>query len=391
MRLRSAKFKYLEQFSAFLPEGVIPDFEIISQELPELEGTDTWILRSALKHEAATGRLNSGKSISISDIDSRKKLQVAWENVRTQMDFTEAILQRQMPWESHITAIYQSDFLLLEVRSRAGEPTFAYRTPMTETKNPLLEKISDLLEPLKPQLDLQTCWLLELGHNDHQIFLFQIHPVDEKFITDILDQDLVKGIVSSRMRFGKKQNLFQLLKTEWQARLFRRRFDRSKIPPGDVFINWEYLFHYFRIFCMSRRLSPDEGSFARFLSSAFSRGWPSELVKAHLEIAGIIRKDEAFTVQDIGFRTQKQAFIGKGVVSGEVGKDILIMGEPDLSLIYSMYPPKAFLTKKVGLLSHAVLACAEKNIGLVVGHEGELQSGDIIYLDFDQQKIMIKS
>lgn len=390
MRLRSAKFKYLEQFSTFLPEGIIPEFEVICQELPELNGTDKWILRSALEQEATTGSLSSGESISISDIDSQQKLEEAWEKVRTQTNFKEAILQKQIPWESHITAIYQSDFLLLELRSRAGEPSFAYRTPLTENKNPLLEIVSELLEPLKLQLGKQPCWLLELGHTTHQLLLFQVHPVDEKFITGILNQDLVKGIVSSRMRFGKKQNLFQLLRREWQARSFRRCFDRNKNQPADVFINWEYLFHYFRLFCMSHRLSPEEASFARFLSSAFSTGWPAELVKAHLEIAGIIRKDETFAAQNVGFRVQEQAFIGKGIVSGEVGKDILIMAEPDLALIYSIHPPKAFLTTRIGLLSHPVLACAEKGIGLVVGYEGTLQSGDIIYLDFVQQKIRVK-
>jgi hypothetical protein len=390
MRLASGKFKHLDSVQTFLGPETIPAFRVIT----DLEGVFDFqtplILRSALRNEAQKGQLLSGKSLSIGNIDSKQKLTEAWEQVRAQPELDEVILQKEIKWDTHVTLIYENDFFFAELKSLQGAKQFVYWTPLAQTLSAEVQKLKAFLKTIESYLKQEKYWLMEAGLKDGKLYLFQIHPVKLEILSDIFSSEMVAHIVSSRMRFSKSQGLWGLLKTEWKARKFRSQMNQESFHPSLIFLNWEFLFHYFRLFCMTNGLKPDAQSFAKFLAMSFEKSWMSSLVKKHLELANFFRKSESFDPMSLGFESQGMLFIGKGIIKGVVGNDIHICDEISLEMIYQKSKPKVILTKEVGLLSHPVLASVENGVGLVLG-VGELpQKGDRIYLDFDLKILRIE-
>jgi hypothetical protein len=390
MRLASAKFKHLDSIQAFLLPETVPAFRVILN----LEGiTDfscPYILRSALKGEGQKGQLQSGKSISIGGIDSKQKLQEAWDKVHSQIDLEETILQKEINWDSHITLIYEEDFFFAELKKRDGSKQFIYWTPLAQSLSPEVQKLKDFLKSIAAYLPQEKFWLMEAGLMDGKIYLFQIHSVNLELLTKIFSTEMVAQIVSSRMRFAKSQGFWGLLKTEWQARKFRRKMNKESFHPSLIFLNWEFLFHYFRLFCMINRQTPDAQSFAKFLAMSFQKNWISSLVKKHLELASFYRKSETFDPMMLGFESHGLLFIGKGIVKGRVGEGIHVCEGISLSLIYEKTKPMAILSKEVGLLSHPVLASVENGVPLVLGMRELPLKGANIHLDFDKKIFRIE-
>ncbi|MBA2403341.1 MAG: hypothetical protein H0V66_01110, partial [Bdellovibrionales bacterium] len=266
MRLASGKFKHLDTVKSLLAPEIVPAFRVIedSAEIHDLE----WplILRSALKHEGSKAQLLSGKSLSIGNIDSQQKLLEAWQKVKAQPDVAEVILQQEINWDTHVTLIYEPDFFFAELKKRDGVGQFLYWTPLAQSLSLEVKTLKNFLDQLKTFLQQEKFWLLELGLKDGKLFLFQIHPVSLDLLSSIFSSGMVAEIVFSRMRFAKTQGLWNLLKTEWQARKFRQQMNTKSFHPSLIFLNWEFLFHYFRLFCMMKQLSPDAQSFAGFLA-----------------------------------------------------------------------------------------------------------------------------
>ena len=124
MRLASAKFKHLDSIQAFLVPETVPAFRVIQQLVDITSFDGPYILRSALKNEGQKGQLLSGKSLSIGDIDSRQKLNEAWEKISSQVDLEEVILQEEIKWDSHITLTYEKDFFFSEKNRMAHSNLF---------------------------------------------------------------------------------------------------------------------------------------------------------------------------------------------------------------------------------------------------------------------------
>jgi hypothetical protein len=390
MRLASAKFKHLDSVQAFLGPETVPAFRIITN----LDGISDFptplILRSALKEESQKGQLQSGKSISIGGIDTRQKLQEAWEKINSQPGLEEVILQTEINWDTHITLIYEEEFFFAELKKRDGSKQFIYWTPLAQSLIPEVQTLKVFLKTIEAYLPKEKFWLMEAGLMNDKIHLFQMHSVNLDLLSKIFSTEMVAQIVSSRMRFAKAQGFWGLLKTEWYARKFRRKMNKESFHPSLIFLNWEFLFHYFRLFCMVNRLAPDAQSFAKFLAMSFQKNWISSLIKKHLELANFFRESESFDPMMLGFETQGYLYIGKGIVEGVVGEGIHVCEEISLGLIYEKTKPKAILSREVGLLSHPVLASVENGVPLVLGLSDLPLKGARIHLDFDQQILRIE-
>lgn len=390
MRLASEKFKHLDSISPLLSSGLVPAF----QKVEVLEGisivNQPYIMRSALKNEASSKLLQSGKSLSIGGIDSLQKLQEAWDLIKTQNNLAEVILQEEVIWSTHVTLIYETDFFFAELKKREGNQQFLYWTPLGRSLVAETSKLEQFLQPLKSYLKKESFWLMELGIRDNEVFLFQLHPVDPSLLTSIFSSDIVAQIVASRLRFTKVQSLWALLKIEWQARKFRKQMSDGNVNPAKIFNNWEYLFHYFKIFCMMKKIEPTAQSFATFLAASGQSSWLSGIVKKHLELANYYRSSEAFDPMKAGIAGQGPIFVGKGTYSGVVGMDIHVCEEIPLELIYRKDRPKVIMTKEVGILSHPVLASAENGVKLVLGLTELPVAGETIFLDFDSHSFKVQ-
>jgi hypothetical protein len=390
MRLTSEKFKYLDLVQNYLPIGTVPDFKRL-KSLERLENFHgSYILRSSLKDESNKRDLMSGKSLSLGGIDSLEMLKDSWEKIQAQHDLDEVILQREIFWESHITLYVEADFFFGELKSKNGGKTFLYETTLGKTLSVETKLISELIRSLKALLSQEKYWLCELGVCDGKLFLFQLHPIGETLLKKVFSNDLILQMVSSRLRFSSGKGLFDLLKMEWKAWRFRQNVQSMDFETSQIFLNWEFLFHYFRLFCMIKNLRPNGESFSQFLSTSFSTGFLSPLIQKHLEIASIGRNQESYEVMNIGFQGSGLMFIGKGQLNGIVGEDIFVCDEIPLSVIYGDKKPRVILTKEVGVLSHPVLASVENGIPLVLGLTVLPSRGERIFLDFEYKNFRIE-
>lgn len=386
MRLASEKFKYLEEAKRLLPAGSVPAFQKVS-DLSEIKLSASHILRSSLASESGD-QLLSGKSLSIASIDTKQKLDEAWTKIHAQPELEEVLWQQEIFWDKHLTVVVEKNFVFFEARNRNGKKEFFYWSELVKSLEPIVQSLVNFLSPLRPLIQDGQPWLLELGSVSDKFFVFQLHPVRSALLEKIFSTELVSQIISSRLRFAKKQTLFHLLATEWKARQFRQQAS-SAFSAAQVFLNWEYLFHYFRLFCMLNHKQPDAQSFADFLSESFKKGWLGSMVKKHLELANFFRQNEPFDPMKLGFGSSGPVFIGKGVLEGVVGEDLIFCEEVDLAAIYHKQKPRAILTKEVGMLSHPVLASVENGIPLVLGLCQDLEVGDRIYLDFERRELRV--
>jgi len=398
MPLSSAKFKYLEIARPYLKAGVVPQFELMgSNDF----GMINWgkpgprILRSALKNEASELTLLSGKSISIGGIESNEALQNALSQCSSQADLQEVMLQKEVPWIEHLTVIVESEFFFCEVRDRNGQTRTFFRGGLTRTSSePLSNPLLQVLKPLAPILDSKPLWLLELGWASSGLHLFQIQPIGRSAVDKIFTSQLARQQVASRERFTHQKGLFTLLRNEWQALAFRKRVQTGTPHSSDVFLNWEFIFHYFRIFCMIRNLRPTGEAYAAFLSSVHSSSPIANLSLTHIRIANELRAQEAFLASNSRFEGDTPLFIGKGIIEGTSNDAILVTRELTPESLHSETKPKAILTDSVSILSHGVLAGVENGIGLVLGVPlpllEEARLGKPIRIDFKNQTISIK-
>jgi len=313
----------------------------------------------------------------------------------------EVIIQQEIPWEQHLTLIFERDFFFVEIKSRrCGEekPKFYYWTPVGNTyeNNGLFKSINQILLRLKPLTVTSPLWLMELGQKDGEIFLFQVQPIDQMSLGNIFSQNLVQEMLLSRNRFQKSQTLMAMMKTELSAYKFRKNFSRTSTPsPSWIFLNWEYIFHYFRIYCLQKKLHPNQSTFAAFLTVGHEKNWMGEILRLHFKMANQLRLSESYDEMNFIFdHNPAFIFIGKGQYTGKIGKDFIQLVELTPQLVYELDPTKIILTKTFSLLSHGILAAIERNIRVVAGIPEEtwarLSNEESICLDFETRTFHIQ-
>lgn len=401
MDLISKKFKYLFDAQSILKDETVPSFVKITRADESVSISNSSILRSSVKGEAEESNLLSGRSQSISNIKSREDFKKAYLQILQQSDIEEVILQYEILWNKHLTLIHEKDFIFVEIKIRGNEedkPQFLYWTPIGHTTDSsgLLKSLNLLLNRLKPLTDSQPLWLMELGLRNEDLFLFQIQPIAPSFLGNIFSQNLVQNMLLSRHRFKKNHGLISMMKTEWRAFNFRKLYlISSEKPLSWVFLNWEFIFHYFRIYCLQKNLKPTQNSFAEFLTAAQSKTWLGEILRFHFKIANELRSEETFEEVNFVFENNSSIlFIGQGKVEGKIGKEIILLSELTPQSVYHLNSDKIVLTKTVSLLSHGILAAIEIKIRVVAGIPDEIWDQldvDVnIYLDFKMRQILIK-
>jgi|GEM_PF-3806850 len=393
------KFTYLEEASRLLEKERVPEFQYLPSSNEDLLSRGPCILRSALLNEGNLGSLNSGKSISIGGIRNTNDLTRALEIVNAQPQLKDCILQREIAWETHLTLWVNRDFFIGESRERGGKVGTFFSNPLTRSfDGPQAEPLRFMLDRLKPILEGHQHWILELGVQEGGLYLFQIQPVAAELFTRIFSSDVTLNLILSQKRFAKRIGLLGMIRTEWQAHRFRRSFQKGRLngdsPSPAVFLNWEFLFHYFRLFCMISKARADAKLFSLFLSNlSHQNDHLSAVARKHLEIANALRKTESAPPIEAGFEMNTPQFIGKGRITGTLGEAILWQNEPELTSIYADPPPKVILCSSASLLSHPTLACAERGIGLVIGLSSQApflqKKGVQLIVDFNHREITL--
>jgi hypothetical protein len=398
----SVKFHYLERAQGILPPGVVPSFERIpiqgeSPVFSKPSEKESYILRSALQCEGRFGKLLSGKSLTIGGITSIEDFEKSCIRVRAQQNLDSMILQREIPWDRHLTLWVDGDFFVGEQRDRDDRITCFFFNPLTRSHTGVnLEGLSDLLKRLRPILNESPQWVFEFGICHGQIHLFQLQPANPKNMEMIFSSGFALEQILAQSRFAKTATFLGMLRTEWNAHHFRKRMISGLPRISDVFLNWEFIFHYFRLHCLVTRENASAEAFAMFLSeSSKSKSHLGGLLKKHLEISSRLRPLEPFPHLSAGFHSSTPLFIGGGRIEGILGVDILWHEEPDLEMIHSINPPKAILSSSVSILSHASLACSELGIGLVLGLPKDSDYSKInnatLQIDFHHKLITVKS
>jgi phosphohistidine swiveling domain-containing protein len=186
-----------------------------------------------------------------------------------------------------------------------------------------------------------------------------------------------------------------LLKTEWKAHVFRRSIKKGKTySASKVFQNWEFIFHYFRLYCLLHRKSASRDQFVNFLSSLHSNTNKKSGAQEHLKIASWLRENEDMPWLEPDFTSFTDTgltFIGRGIYRGKIGEKVLILTKLSPDLVYSLHNVDVILTESASLLSHGLLAAVEKKILVVIGFTttqlAHYEEGTQLILDFDHNKI----
>jgi hypothetical protein len=392
MSLRSQKFKYLEQIKALKPDFIPPFHEIIAI-LPEVNEGETFILRSALRDEANQDYLLSGKSLSLPNL-GKNNLEEALNKIKAQNELQEIILQKQIQWKDHLTVFYQEDFVFVEVKDREEKNSFFYMGELGGTNHQLSYELITYLNEIKVVLKSEKTWLMEWGHDGKAFYLFQLQPVASDKLRTLLSNDLAYEMVQSKERFAGSQNLWAMLKTEWFAYVYRyKKKKKPNFETKDVFLNWEFIFHYFRLFCLSKNIRPDEEGLVRFFQSLQQNHFLANVSKIHFKLANQWRKSEAFPQMNFIGHQKKIRFIGRGQV--HVSKVQLVFLEELIpEEIYLLQEKRIILTKSLSLLGHGILAAIEQGHSVVFGIPDEdwqnLLNADQIFLDFENESFSLK-
>ena len=401
MDLISKKFKYLFDAQSLVGNKIVPSFIKITGEIESVKISDLSILRSSVKGEAGESSLLSGKSLSVSAIKEIADFKNAYHQIIQQLELEEVILQREILWDQHLTLIYEKDFFFVEIKIRdneLGKPQFLYWTPLGHAmdNSGLLKSLNLLLNRLKPLTDSRPLWLMELGVSNEDIFLFQIQPLSLSCLGNIFSQNIVQEMLLSRYRFQKSHGLFAMMKMEWRAFRFRKLYFNSiERPPSWVFLNWEFIFHYFRVHCLLKNLYPNQNSFREFLIAAQKQNWMGEILSTHFRIANELRLNETYEEVDFVFdQSSTFIFIGQGKFEGKIGKEFVLLFELTPQVVYQLDSNKIIITKTLSLLNHGILAAIEKKIKVVAGVPDEiwdqLDQDVNIYLDFKKRIFLIQ-
>lgn len=400
MNLNSKKFKYLLQAQTLLDKKIVPSFIKITGESDLNKNFPLSILRSSLLGEAEDATLLSGKSLSIPHLFDQVELRNAYQQISQQPNLHEVILQEEISWNKHLTLIFEKDFIFIESKSQDSEvkPHFSYWTPIGHTAEDkeLFTSLNRLLKKLEPMTDCSSLWLMELGLKDDSLYLFQIQPISFSFLGNIFSQNLVQEMLLSRQRFQKTHGLMAMIKTEWAAFKFRKNFSKkNEHPPSWIFLNWEFIFHYFRIYCLQKNLKPSQEAFASFLTVGHEKNWMGEILRRHFNMANQLRLHESHSEVNFVFdQNPALIFIGNGKFEGKIGKEVCLLKDLTPSAVYELPPNIIILTKTFSLLSHGILAAIERKIKLVAGIPDEqwdqLREDETICLDFEKRTFEIK-
>lgn len=400
------------------------DFEMYRKFIDEHGIT---ILRSALYGEGNqedSGQLLSGKSISCLNIDNIDLLQAEIKKIVSsslrEQKAVEIILQKQIVnYKYHLTVYYENGFKYLQCKDMdTGKQGFVVLTSETVVGDVLqLKNISCLnsfFDIWDKNIGLSGVifeMALSITSDNEELFLFQATTIPSTLVHRIFNNDVFKHLLMVKSEWEKSQSFFKMLKTEMMAYRFRKKFkqnDECKLQVSLSFNNWRYLYHYYFLFCKMKRKQASSSSFAQFISLVYLDNGSLQIVdrflieqvKKHISIANkcMINNSFASFNNAISNNVCDYIYIGNGSYHGTIDIEIVvienILPEHVYQLISSTKNAKIILTSSFELLSHAFLAAVENEIMVVANIPkntlNQLKTGDIIFVDFNNYKIVIE-
>lgn len=378
----SAKFEFLNQKWKFIK---IPRTQLIESDKDLPNDSGIYVMRSALADEAQS-RLHSGKSISIFPIIGQSKLKHAYNQILEQENLKEVIVQQYIEHNIHLTIYLRNDFAFIESKHQG---IIAHHLTSKIVKYGDHQILKDIAEFIKRnKLAKNKAYLLEMGINSGDLFLFQCQMVNEKVFQRIFDSSMSMIFIKDALRWRGNRKLSNKIKDEFNAIRFRNK--QQFLYPEDSFKNWYFLLHYYQLYSTVMKSSPSAENFLHFIQSP-----PPHLkqqVHKHLALANQIKK-ESMNYNSLiskNLSSTSPRFYGPGCITASYS----IYKDHEFDLIYTE-KPKLVLSNTNSLLSHLVLACLENEIPLVTGLSEQflntLPLQDEITVDFDNMKILIES
>jgi hypothetical protein len=370
----------------------IPKFFEIENLDPQILETSTFILRSALNGESGR-RLNSGKSESIARITSRAGYESALERVRAQPGLFEIALQEYKPFEAHYTAAITPEMIFVEPTFESNQGIL-FLTETTEVGQIKFQKeVAELLRKLQKRFRVGSL-VVELGVSPEKTYLFQVNLVDKEFSESLFNNHIFKLISDYQKRWNSNPGIFALLKSEYRAWKFRKRFESKKVEfnIASAFENWSSILHYYTLFCLLKRKAANPQTWCEYLS-AISRGG-FQNARKHLLIANAIAENSSsFLPSSFLEQNESPLFLGEGTITGIVGVDFVPVERLLPQNVYSEGKGKVFLTLDSHVLSHGFLSAAETGTA-VVGNLpksmwARLSNGSKVRVDFNRQEIQV--
>ena len=359
-----------------------------------------YVLRSSLRSEGSVEKINAGKSLSFKEIDTYEKFKKHYLEVLQQENLEEIYLEEQFYYLDHLTIYFKDDLCFVQVNNENTNKVSFFSI----TQN----FISNKVEYFKIFEPFYNLWLefgrsedvvIEAGINDQEMKIFQIIPVSSKVLKNIFTDDFIVKLVKSKERFSKKKSFLSLLKTERDAKKFRNNLKLDLKDISNSFKNWEYIFHYFYLYCVVRKKSGTDQDLVDFLNHILlnKHKWPSQGIFKHLQMANLIRKYENSTELPAMFKTtsSKLYFLGKNKQLRGKLKDIAVkVDKLTPEYIYNQKDKKLILTPNNEILGHAFLAAIESNIPIVGNMDRKYWEGltneDFLTVDFKTKEFIVK-
>lgn len=364
-----------------------------------------FILRSALKGEAKEEKLLSGVSLSVPNIGNKFEFTEALELIRSQGEVEEILFQLQYPHQVHGTLLATKELWYVELKESSQSTKIWIGPQLTLGEHPVLPLILDFKKKIEKHFK-EINFLMEMGFKTKPNLhykLYQIQPVSPEKMKHVFNSDSIFLTLreSREATHTKKERegLLSLLWKEWKAFRFRSSF--HKLPEFEAaFKNWNFIFHYFKLFCVKQGLQGGDLDYVEFLKASYGgKGHFNQLSKKHLIVANEIRAKEnlkgmghssaQFSDQDQGYY-----FLGQKDYLGPFDSKVYVTNEIVVERLSQRKEVEVILTSSKQLLSHGFLYALEQGISIVANIPmntlKSFQGKDRLAIDFENKKIGVK-
>jgi phosphohistidine swiveling domain-containing protein len=342
-------------------------------------------------------------------ISSWDQLLAAKVQILEQDDLEEYILQVQMNYAYHLTAYSIDDFFFIQIKPlNLNTYSFLVITQNTVTgQHPYQNELIQFYRDWKKlNLPDNVHRIIELGLSPNEIKLFQVMQVKPEIAGQVIKTEYFLPLLQGHLKSKNKPSFLGQISQEFRAFLFRKKIQKEIFSIKKSFKNWEFIFHYFKLFCILRHKTGSEADFAHFLNWAQdpTSSWPAAAVKEHIQISCYDYNrgdwsDSSTTFTSSLFSNSEGPYFFPGhkmkgkIVSGEISKLIELHKELTPQIIYQGLHKSVLMTQSKDLLGHSILAAIENDIP-VVTHINDLDWEKLIHskkitIDFNQNKIDI--
>jgi hypothetical protein len=396
----SKKFKLIKMLSKEkLFSRIIPKMYTGRIEESFFSTDKKFILRSALKDEAGEDLLQSGVSLSIKNIDSKRAFIEAGEALGRQKDLAEVIFQEQFDYDYHGT-IYAQDNLWYVQLTRDLDIFVMILGDNFQSGNTPHENQVRALKNLINRKFKSYSFLIECGFTSSEFKLFQVNEVTPKYALKYVNSDVLHLILRDEYENSEgTSSLFSLLRSEWKAFRFRKKNHTQNLLSRS-FENWNFIFHYFQLYCAKNKKRGSDLDYVQFLSDGhLGKSFFDKLARKHFQLANKLREKE--DLAGLGYSHGQFTeihnhyyFLGHKNYSGPFDDTIYMTNDLKVEQIDRRKDLKIILTSSKSLISHGFLYALENNIQIVANIPlDELKkwsTKDRLSIDFTRKQILVE-